>query len=132
MSTTDKAINYGSMVVGGILATVVSVFIYRRTMARAAELALEEGEIASEEGGDGEGFADVADDAARLAGDRSGPGQPDSALDEDAAALMDDDDISLWDVDGDDGWGYRDSTSNEEHGARAKDGENGKGPAVDR
>lgn len=43
MSAGDRAINYISMIVFGIMGTAVGIIIYRRTMARAAELAREEG-----------------------------------------------------------------------------------------
>ncbi len=102
MSGWDRAINYVSMAVFGLLGFAVGVLIYRRTMARADELAreaeLEAGEAlldsSSRENEEG-----VLDD------DLNGPlVHPDEL---DAAAIMDDDDISLWDTEGGDG--YRDS-----------------------
>ena len=43
MTAGDKAINYISMFIGGAVGLAVGLVIYRRTMARAAELAREEG-----------------------------------------------------------------------------------------
>lgn len=78
MTAGDKAINYLSMFFGGLVGVTVGLIIYRRTMARAAELALEA--AAEEEGQAGYEDADT------------------SMMDpEDAAVLMSDDDISLWD-----------------------------------
>lgn len=103
MSGTDRALNYISMVVFGILGVAVGLFIYRRTMARAEELAREEGLEAGDAllDGNGSGHEEGVVDGY----DENGPlVHPD---DLDAAAIMDDDDISLWDTEGGDG--YRDS-----------------------
>lgn len=43
MSAGDRAINYISMILFGLVGAAVGIIIYRRTMARAAELAREEG-----------------------------------------------------------------------------------------
>lgn len=108
MGFGDRVINYVSMLVGGLIGMGVGYFIYRRTMARAAELARED---AAERGrpleaggrrvsggvlGGGARTNAYADDAHGGEGDR--------LMDpNDAAALMvDDDDISLWDAAGDD------------------------------
>ncbi|KJK82957.1 hypothetical protein H634G_01085 [Metarhizium anisopliae BRIP 53293] len=84
MTAGDKAVNYIGMVVGGIIGLAVGLAIYRRTMARAAELALEEGQdIGHVEQGSGR-YDDTDDTDATL-------------LDsEDAAAIMSGDDVSLW------------------------------------
>lgn len=90
MTTRDKMVNYASMIIGGAIGAAAGIIIYRRTMARAAELALEEATviIAAEEG---EGGYEDTDD---------------TLLDpEDAAHAMGDDDVSLWDTQVDDGWG---------------------------
>ncbi|KAB5580320.1 hypothetical protein GE09DRAFT_1081744 [Coniochaeta sp. 2T2.1] len=92
MSSGDKAINYASMAVGGIVGTVVGWVIYRRTMARAAELEAEalaaaggeEGGVLAGGGADG-GYEDSEESLLMRSG-----------ADQDAAVLMDDDDISLW------------------------------------
>jgi len=42
MTTGDRAINYGSMILGAIIGTGTGLYIYRRTMARARELEAEE------------------------------------------------------------------------------------------
>ncbi|KAL2022821.1 hypothetical protein VTK56DRAFT_4637 [Thermocarpiscus australiensis] len=111
MSGADRAVNYASMAIGALLGFGVGLLIYRRTMARAAELAreaeLEAGEALldgrpSEEeedmdGGGLGGVGDFSDDNAHLV-------DPDAL---DAAALMGDDDISLWETEGGgytDGW----------------------------
>lgn len=100
MTTADRLVNYASMLVGGTVGTGVGYFIYRRTMARAAELAREEAEA---EGGrplDGRGAGAAGVDDELVEG-----GEDVALMDPgDAAALMvDDDDISLWDTAGDDG-----------------------------
>jgi hypothetical protein len=106
MTAGDKAINYASMIIGGVLGIGVGLVIYRRTMARAAELAREQGEEIGAATGDG-------DDG----GDNAGLGEDEESrlmLDPDAAALvMEDDDISLWETEA----GYRDSWDEEEGGA---------------
>ncbi|KAK0731598.1 hypothetical protein B0H67DRAFT_565296 [Lasiosphaeris hirsuta] len=117
MSGADRAINYASMFFGGLMGFTVGILIYRRTMARAAELAaaggLEEGEGADSDierqAGDNDeegGYAD-AENSRLIRGNAAMAG------DVDAAALMDDDDISLWDTDGID-TSYRDSWDEEE------------------
>lgn len=89
MSAGDKAINYLGMAIGGAIGLAVGIAIYRRTMARAAELAMEDDTaIDAAEHGEG-GYEDT--DATLL--------DP-----EDAAAAMSDDDISLWDAQGNDDW----------------------------
>lgn len=89
MPASTKALNYISMILSGAVGTAVGWFIYRRTMTRAAEIALEN---AAEEGlvsprpSDGleASYADDSDPGDVLAGV---------------------DDISLWDGNGN---GYRD------------------------
>ncbi|KAM6488482.1 hypothetical protein HDV62DRAFT_347933 [Trichoderma sp. SZMC 28011] len=89
MSLHDKIINYTGMIIGGAIGAAAGFIIYRRTMARAEELAREEATIiAAEEGV--VGYEDTDD----------------TLMDpEDAADVMGDDDVSLWDNQGDDGWG---------------------------
>ncbi|KAK4083592.1 uncharacterized protein Triagg1_1254 [Trichoderma aggressivum f. europaeum] len=89
MSLRDKIINYIGMFIGGAIGAAAGFIIYRRTMARAEELAREEATInAAEEGV--VGYEDTDD----------------TLMDpEDAADVMGDDDVSLWDNQGDDGWG---------------------------
>lgn len=101
MSGFDRAVNYVGMLGGSLLGFSVGLFIYRRTMARAAELALEaeleDGEALLEGEGDEErGVLDDDDDGPLV--------HPDEL---DAAAIMDDDDISRWDTEG--RAGYRDN-----------------------
>lgn len=107
MSAGDKAINYLSMLLGSAVGITLSLFIYRRTMARARELAREE---AAENGVavDGEldeeldlGYGDLEEGRRQRAGEA------------DEAALMDDDDISLWETDAVDG-GYKDDSEEED------------------
>ncbi|GAB1310931.1 Tlg2-vesicle protein [Madurella fahalii] len=108
MSVGARAINYISMFLFGLLGFAVGLFIYRRTMARAAELA-REAEL--EAGG---ALLDADDMEAGVLGseneyDDNGPlVHPDEL---DAAAIMNDDDISLWETDGVDR--YRDSWDDE-------------------
>ncbi|KAK1754943.1 hypothetical protein QBC47DRAFT_204815 [Echria macrotheca] len=92
MSAGDRAINYASMFVGGTLGFVVGLLIYRRTMARAAELAAAEGG----------GMVDPdGEDAGLMRNEEGVDEEGGNLLDPDAAALvMDDDDISLWENDG--------------------------------
>lgn len=122
MTAGDKAINYLSMLFGMVLGTAIGLVIYRRTMARAKELALEE---AAETGGviDPEGempFGEYGDDDDLEQGvlstttTISGGGSRSARRGEsDAAALMDDDDISLWETDAMD-HSYRDDESTNE------------------
>ncbi|KAK4152415.1 hypothetical protein C8A00DRAFT_16267 [Chaetomidium leptoderma] len=107
MTGFDRAINYISMIVFGLLGFAVGLFIYRRTMARAAELAREAGL----EGG--EALLDGDDDMEQgvVMGDDLENGRMVDPDELDAAALMDDDDISLWDASGGDG--YHDSWDDE-------------------
>ncbi|KAK5663454.1 hypothetical protein OQA88_3883 [Cercophora sp. LCS_1] len=106
MTAGDKAINYASMVFGGTLGFVVGLVIYRRTMARAAELAAAEGLEEEDQmlaGADREDGEYAVGDGNLLA--RNG--------DIDAAALMDDDDISLWETEGVEDSSYHDSWDEE-------------------
>ncbi|KAM0252309.1 hypothetical protein ACHAQJ_007802 [Trichoderma viride] len=98
MSLRDKVINYTSMIIGGAVGAAAGIIIYRRTMARAEELAREEVIINAAEEGEG-GYEDTED----------------TLMDpEDAAHAMGDDDVSLWDTQIDDGWG--DAYDDEEDG----------------
>ncbi|KAF7894352.1 uncharacterized protein EAF01_009803 [Botrytis porri] len=80
MDASTKLINYASIIIGAGLGATVGYIIYQRTMARAKELEIEELEAAN---------GDVA------AGRRVVAEYSDSNNDD--AALMNDDDISLWD-----------------------------------
>jgi uncharacterized membrane protein YdjX (TVP38/TMEM64 family) len=118
MDAGTKAINYISIIVGGVLGTAVGYVIYQRTMTRARELEVEELEAGRREGAVvvGREYSDSGD-----------------AGDADAAVLMYDDDISLWDNDegafGDQETGetgYRDELSEEEDDVfAAGDGDEG-------
>ncbi|KAG5972234.1 hypothetical protein E4U58_006836 [Claviceps cyperi] len=96
MSARDKAINYMGMALGGTIGLVAGLAIYRRTMARAEELARGEGPDPEDEADAVEraqaGYDDVDGTAALL--------DP-----EDAAAVMSDDDVSLWEGPGGQGEG---------------------------
>lgn len=97
MSAGDKAINYISVMVSGLIGIVVGIFVYRRTMARAEEIVREEAEAARANGGARRGSsadleAGYADDASENTGLMMDPDVAD-------AALMGDDDISLWGAD---------------------------------
>ncbi|KAI1780005.1 hypothetical protein F4818DRAFT_161812 [Hypoxylon cercidicola] len=104
MSVGDKVVNYLSMLFGSVLGMALGLFIYRRTMARAKELAREEaaanGLVA--DGDSDAGELDYADLEEGILGARQ-----QRAGEADEAALMDGDDISLWETDAVDG-GYRD------------------------
>ncbi len=109
MSVMDRAINYISMAVFGVLGFGVGLIIYQRTMSRAAELS-REAEL--ESGGallDRASLGDDDDDLEQgvMGADDLENGRMVDPDELDAAALMDDDDISLWDASGGDG--YRDS-----------------------
>ncbi|KAK3695364.1 hypothetical protein B0T22DRAFT_103422 [Podospora appendiculata] len=111
MSTGDRVVNYLSMFVGGAVGIGVGLLIYRRTMARAAELAREEGEgdLFESVGGGEDGAGDSEYESAEER--RSSAQLMRGMIDPDAAALMnDDDDISLWETEG---GGYRDSWDEE-------------------
>ncbi|KAF4781656.1 hypothetical protein HER10_EVM0001598 [Colletotrichum scovillei] len=112
MTAGGKAINYISMILGGLVGLVVGWLIYQRTMARAAELALEQAET---EGGvvPGQDAPDYSDIEAGLV-------DP-----EDVAALMDDDDISLWAREADGEGGYHDDDYDENEGGGQKFGREG-------
>ena len=84
MDAGTKAINYISIIVGGVLGVAVGWIIYQRTIARARELEIEELEAGRREG------------AVVVGREYTDSGE---AGDADAAALMNDDDISLWDND---------------------------------
>lgn len=100
MSAGDKALNYISMGIFGLVGVGVGLFIFRRTMARAAEIAEEEAQ--QEEGRVGGGGG--VNRAAGVYADTDAADYDDNAPlmdpeDADVAALMDDDDISLWAAD---------------------------------
>lgn len=109
MAFGDKMVNYIGMGLSAVVGGVVGLVVYRRTMTRAAELAREERQQqglsidGDDDGGEGEGGYEDSDDA----GSGHGRGRDQSGLmstlmnpdDAEAAALMDDDDISLWGAD---------------------------------
>ncbi|KAG5976805.1 hypothetical protein E4U55_007211 [Claviceps digitariae] len=96
MSATDKAINYLGMALGGAIGLAVGLAIYRRTMARAADLARQEGPPDADADADADDDAD--DDAQAGFDDADGTT---ALLDpEDAAAVMSEDDVSLWEAQG--------------------------------
>ena len=82
MSIGDKMVNWLSIIIGAGVGIFVGLIIYRRTMARAAEIAREEARDANTEEGEA-GYEDAD-------GTLMDP--------EDAAALMSDDDMSMWDT----------------------------------
>ncbi|KAJ4396964.1 Tlg2-vesicle protein [Gnomoniopsis smithogilvyi] len=108
MGFGDRLVNYVSMLVGACVGMGVGYFIYRRTMARAAELAREEGGGVGAQPLVGEGAYE--DDAE--AGEGAHLMNPDDA----AALMVDADDISLWDAAGDEDWNDADG-SESGHGA---------------
>lgn len=98
MSAGDKALNYISMAIFGIVGVSVGLFIFRRTMARAAEISQ-----AEEEGRAGIRGSGAAPRAPGVYADADEDFNTAAPLmdpeDADVAALMDDDDISLWAAD---------------------------------
>lgn len=107
MGFGDRIVNYLSMLIGGAVGMGVGYFIYRRTMARAEELAREEGERGRPLEGRRPGHEYADEDAA--AGEDARLMNPDDA----AALMVDDDAISLWETAEDGDWvdeerGYRD------------------------
>jgi hypothetical protein len=121
MSFGDRLVNYISMFIGAAVGIIVGWVIYKRTMARAAELALEENVAAAEE----EGRAGVASPYLDT---------EDTLVDpEDAAALMSDDDLSLWETQVDDA--ERRQSSDDDDGPAKKTamlGQNGEAGWTDR
>ena len=106
MTAGDKAINYISILLGSAVGLVVGLVIYRRTMARAAEIARDEATTLSAEQGESmfiDADADLLDP-------------------EDAAALMSDDDMSLWETHSD---GYRDESDSGAKDSYDDDGRKG-------
>lgn len=106
MGFWDRVINYVSMLIGGLVGMGVGYFIYRRTMARAAELAREDAERGRplDAGGrrlsggvNGGPPREYADDDVAHGGEDTRLMDPNDA----AALMVDDDDISLWDAAGD-------------------------------
>ena len=83
MDTSTKIVNWVSIILGLVLGLAVGYIIYQKTMARAAELEIEELEAARE---------------SRHPGERRYSDDSRITADSDAVALdMDVDDISLWD-----------------------------------
>ncbi|KAI0200059.1 hypothetical protein F4808DRAFT_176006 [Astrocystis sublimbata] len=103
MPTSTRVINYISIILGSAVGITVGWFVYQRTMRRAKELALEEGAATD---GNGVLLTDEPDynDVEEGVVQNRWPGESDSA------ALMDDDDISLWDATGDNQGTYRDES----------------------
>ncbi|KAI3401620.1 hypothetical protein diail_10221 [Diaporthe ilicicola] len=96
MTFGDRLVNYASMSVGGLVGMGVGFFIYRRTMARAAELARDEAQAGRPLDGRAPG-GEYADDDIGEGGEDARLMDPNDA----AALMVDDDDISLWDAAGD-------------------------------
>ncbi|KAL1888195.1 Tlg2-vesicle protein [Sporothrix stenoceras] len=96
MSAGAKAINYISMAIFGLVGVGVGLFIFRRTMARAAEIAEEEAQQEEGRVGGPRAAGVYADTDAADYDDNAPLMDPEDA---DVAALMDDDDISLWAAD---------------------------------
>lgn len=103
MDASTKAINYASIVIGAILGVGIGYWIYSKTMARARELEEEELENGLQDGG-------------LVVGGRERTYTDVDRTEEDAAALMDPDDISLWDHEEIESGevGYRDEFTDEE------------------
>jgi uncharacterized membrane protein YdjX (TVP38/TMEM64 family) len=102
MDSSIKAINYASIIIGAVLGAAVGWIIYQRTMIRARDLETEELEAAR---------GASSPSLSRERSSYSDGGVDDSETD--AAALMNDDDISLWDNDDRDE-GYTDNFTDDE------------------
>ncbi|KAM9884136.1 tlg2-vesicle protein of 38 kda [Verticillium dahliae] len=105
MTAADKAVNYTSMALGGLVGLAVGWLIYHRTMARAAELALEQHDHAHPDHDHHHRQHRRGSDGSSSAGGGVARGHADfdyadveaGLVDpEDVAALMSEDDISLW------------------------------------
>lgn len=95
MPASTRLINYLSILFGSLVGVTVGWLVYQRTMRRAKELALEEAAAV-----DGSGVLLAADefDYQDVEEGIMGPAQSRRLGESDSAALMDDDDISLWDA----------------------------------
>ncbi|KAI1333332.1 hypothetical protein F5Y16DRAFT_10308 [Xylariaceae sp. FL0255] len=113
MSSGDRVVNSISIAISAIIGLVVGLVVFRRTMQRAKELALEEGGDAADvfladDGDHDAGYEDLEEGV--LSGET------------DAAALMSDDDISLWDTTEELHGVYRDVSSDEDNTTISKRG----------
>ncbi|KAI1118735.1 hypothetical protein F5Y14DRAFT_178265 [Nemania sp. NC0429] len=103
MPASTRVINYLGILFGVVVGITVGWLVYQRTMRRVKELALEEA-VATENGvllADEFEYNDVEEGVL-------GPAQTRRSGESDAAALMDDDDISLWDTTESNHGAYRD------------------------
>jgi uncharacterized membrane protein YdjX (TVP38/TMEM64 family) len=94
MPWSTRVVNYLGILLGSIIGISVGWFVYQRTMRRAKEIALEEAAATDGNGvvlPDEFDYDDVEEGVL-------GPMQARRSGEGDAAALMDDDDISLWDT----------------------------------
>ncbi|KAI2638137.1 hypothetical protein GGS21DRAFT_456901 [Xylaria nigripes] len=120
MPLSTRIVNYLSIAFGVAVGITVGWVVYRRTMRRAKELAVEEAAATDGNGvllANELGYDDVESGVLDAAQRRSG--------ESDSAALMDDDDISLWDTTEDQPALYRDeeddadTSPNRNHGKDA-------------
>ena len=101
MSTSDRAINYGSIALGAVIGTCTGFYIYRQTMARAKQLEVEE--------------ANNIRDSTR----RTGHPPPEFSDDPEAqlaanTLARDNDQIDYFDDSSNEQPGYRDETDNDD------------------
>ncbi|KAL2156938.1 hypothetical protein VTH06DRAFT_1873, partial [Thermothelomyces fergusii] len=120
MGWADRAVNYVSMLVFGAVGFAVGVSVYRRTMARAAELAREaDADAGAAADTDAEsGYANASADLEHGVVDLEHGRMVDPDELDAAALVVDEDDISLWDTaaaGGGEG-AYRDSWDDEPAG----------------
>ncbi|KAI0447942.1 hypothetical protein F4803DRAFT_191631 [Xylaria telfairii] len=92
MPTSTRLVNYLSILFGSVVGITVGWFVYRRTMRRAKELAREEAGAT-----DGNGVL-LADELDYDDVEEGVLGQTRWSGESDSAAIMDDDDISLWEA----------------------------------
>ncbi|RDA83279.1 hypothetical protein CP532_0986 [Ophiocordyceps camponoti-leonardi (nom. inval.)] len=103
MSSTDKAINYLSMLLSALIGLAVGLVVYRRTTARAAQLG-REGRRRHHHHHHHHAATSLSSSSVSAAanGGRGGYHDSDAPLldPDDAAAVMMDDDLPLWSDDG--------------------------------
>ncbi|KAI3329190.1 hypothetical protein HD806DRAFT_481968 [Xylariaceae sp. AK1471] len=93
MPWSTRVVNYLSILFGSVIGISVGWFVYQRTMRRAKEIALEEAAATDGNGvllADDFDYDDIEEGVLGLTQTRR-------SGESDAAALMDEDDISLWD-----------------------------------
>ncbi|KAI1821257.1 hypothetical protein F4861DRAFT_480126 [Xylaria intraflava] len=118
MPLSTRIVNYLSIAFGLVVGVTVGWVVYQRTMRRANEIAVEEALVTDGDSvslADELGYGDVEEGVL-------GPAQRQSE-EADCAALMNDDDISLWDTTEDHPTIYRDEDDSDTRPNRTKGGD---------